>query len=85
MSLPTDYKQIADTYGPGAFCSFVHLYQPHATTPCTSITGSMPSTIRTQLQHNRDGGRRATRQDIALSLPGQDCAAAERAFAALRR
>ncbi|MGW9033762.1 hypothetical protein ACWGQ4_02320 [Streptomyces sp. NPDC055721] len=56
MSLPTDYKQIADTYGPGAFCSIIHLYHPHASTPWTSITGSMPSTIRTQLQHDRDSG-----------------------------
>ena len=56
MPLPTDYKQIADTYGPGAFCDFLHLYHPHATTPWTSITGSMPDTIRAQLQHDRDGG-----------------------------
>ncbi|MEU2245214.1 hypothetical protein ABZ572_38205, partial [Streptomyces sp. NPDC018338] len=33
MPLPTDYKQIADTCGPGAFCGFLHLYHPHATTP----------------------------------------------------
>ncbi|MEU8765018.1 histone-like nucleoid-structuring protein Lsr2 [Streptomyces sp. NPDC048659] len=53
MPLPTDYKQIADTYGPGTFCGFIHLYHPHAHTPWTSLTGPMPTTIRAQLQQER--------------------------------
>ncbi|MFE5592943.1 histone-like nucleoid-structuring protein Lsr2 [Streptomyces sp. NPDC056549] len=56
MQLPTDYKQIADTYGPGAFCGFLHLYHPYAPTQWTSLTGPMSATIRTQLQHDRDSG-----------------------------
>ncbi|MBB4986476.1 MULTISPECIES: Lsr2 family DNA-binding protein [Streptomyces] len=56
MPLPTDYKQIADAYGPGAFCGFLHLYHPHAPTRWTSLTGPMPATIRTQLHHDRDSG-----------------------------
>lgn len=51
MPLPADYKQIADTYGPGTFCGFLHLYHPRAHTPWTSLTGPMPSTIRAQLQN----------------------------------
>ncbi|MFI1815140.1 histone-like nucleoid-structuring protein Lsr2 [Streptomyces sp. NPDC020422] len=54
MPLPTDYKQIADTYGPGTFCGFLHLYHPHAHTTWTSLTGPMPSTIRAQLQQEHE-------------------------------
>ncbi|MFE0699712.1 hypothetical protein [Streptomyces sp. NPDC058872] len=54
--LPTDYRQIADAYGPGSFCDFLHLYHPHAPTRWTNLTGPMPATIRTQLQHDRDNG-----------------------------
>ncbi|MGW5779857.1 Lsr2 family DNA-binding protein [Streptomyces sp. NPDC003863] len=54
MSLPADYKQISDTYGPGTFCGFLHLYHPHAHTSWTSLTGPMPSTIRTQLQREHE-------------------------------
>ncbi|MGW1117414.1 Lsr2 family DNA-binding protein [Streptomyces tanashiensis] len=56
MPLPADYKQISDTYGPGTFCGFLHLYHPHAHTPWTSLTGPMPSTIRAQLQTGHEQG-----------------------------
>ncbi|MER8002750.1 histone-like nucleoid-structuring protein Lsr2 [Streptomyces sp. NPDC095613] len=53
ISLPDDYKQIADIYGPGAFCGFLHLYHPQAPTEWTDLTGPMPATIRRQLQVDR--------------------------------
>ncbi|MFE2562053.1 histone-like nucleoid-structuring protein Lsr2 [Streptomyces sp. NPDC059352] len=56
MRLPADYKQISDTYGPGTFCGFLHLYHPHAHTSWTSLIGPMPSTIRTQLQREHEQG-----------------------------
>jgi hypothetical protein len=61
MPLPTDYKQISDTYGPGTFCGFLHLYYPHPHTSWTNLTGPMPSTIRTQLHTDHE--------QAALMLP----------------
>ncbi|MEU6882889.1 histone-like nucleoid-structuring protein Lsr2 [Streptomyces sp. NPDC046712] len=56
MPLPRDYKQLADAYGPGAFCGFLSFYHPLAPTEWVDLTGPMPSRIRQQLQQDRDGG-----------------------------
>ncbi|MEU5983410.1 histone-like nucleoid-structuring protein Lsr2 [Streptomyces sp. NPDC047434] len=56
MPLPSDYKRLADAYGPGAFCGFLHLYHPLAPTEWVNLTGPMPGTIRNQLQRDRDRG-----------------------------
>ncbi|MFF9870549.1 SMI1/KNR4 family protein, partial [Streptomyces sp. NPDC013953] len=52
MRLPADYKQLASTYGPGAFCDFLHIYHPHSPTPWANLTGPMPTTVREQLRHD---------------------------------
>ncbi|GGR41615.1 Lsr2 family DNA-binding protein [Streptomyces roseolus] len=54
--LPDDYKQLADTYGPGAFCDFVRLYHPHGPTEWVDLTGPMPARLRGQLETDRAGG-----------------------------
>ncbi|MEE1798154.1 Lsr2 family protein [Streptomyces sp. JV176] len=54
MRLPADYKEIADTYGPGVFCGYLHLYHPHGQTPWVNLTGPMPATLRTQLEETPD-------------------------------
>ncbi|MFD3565935.1 histone-like nucleoid-structuring protein Lsr2 [Streptomyces sp. NPDC058667] len=56
MRLPSDYKQLADAYGPGSFCGFLHLYHPLAPTDWVNLTGPTPTTIRRQLQHDHDSG-----------------------------
>ncbi|MEU3400829.1 Lsr2 family DNA-binding protein [Streptomyces filamentosus] len=52
--LPGDYKQLADTYGPGAFCNFIHLYHPHGPTEWVDLTGPMPARLRRQLVTDRN-------------------------------
>ncbi|MEU3605678.1 histone-like nucleoid-structuring protein Lsr2 [Streptomyces sp. NPDC035033] len=54
--LPDDYKQLTDTYGPGVFCDFVHLYHPHGATEWVDLTGPMPARLRRQLVADRDSG-----------------------------
>ncbi|MGA5069207.1 Lsr2 family DNA-binding protein [Streptomyces exfoliatus] len=63
MPLPADYKQLADAYGPGSFCGFLHLYHPLAPTEWVDLTGPMPATIRRQLQHDHDTGTHAVPYD----------------------
>ncbi|GHF40817.1 hypothetical protein GCM10010218_22790 [Streptomyces mashuensis] len=69
MPLPADYKQLADAYGPGEFCGFIHLYHPHAPTPWVNLTGPMPTTIRQQLQHDHDSGTRPAPHDPQHLFP----------------
>lgn len=54
MRLPEDYRELASTYGPGTFCGFIHVYHPCGATRWVDLTGSMPTTIREQLQHALD-------------------------------
>ncbi|MFF9870548.1 SMI1/KNR4 family protein, partial [Streptomyces sp. NPDC013953] len=56
MRLPTDYKQLASAYGPGAFCDFLHICHPHSPTPWANLTGPMPTTLREQLHSGHDHG-----------------------------
>ncbi|MDQ0946051.1 histone-like nucleoid-structuring protein Lsr2 [Streptomyces sp. V1I1] len=56
MRLPDDYKQMATTYGPGAFCGFINIYHPHGATEWVNLTGPMPATIRAQLEQGHDRG-----------------------------
>lgn len=56
LRLPQDYKDLAATYGPGAFCGFIRIYHPLGATQWVNLTGSMPATIRAQLQHALDRG-----------------------------
>nr|WP_203674808.1 MULTISPECIES: histone-like nucleoid-structuring protein Lsr2 [unclassified Streptomyces] len=53
MRLPGDYKELASSYGPGAFCGFIHLYHPLGFTEWVNLTGPMPARIRGQLQQER--------------------------------
>ncbi|MFF7730838.1 histone-like nucleoid-structuring protein Lsr2 [Streptomyces sp. NPDC008001] len=69
MPLPDDYKQLADAYGPGTFCGFLHLYHPHAPTQWVDLTGPMPATIRQQLQHDRDRGTHPVPHDPRHLFP----------------
>ncbi|MEU6878906.1 histone-like nucleoid-structuring protein Lsr2 [Streptomyces sp. NPDC046712] len=69
LALPADYEQIADTYGPGAFCGFLRLYHPHAPTQWINLTGPMPSTIRTQLQAELETGTYPVPIDPQQLLP----------------
>ncbi|MGP4004643.1 Lsr2 family DNA-binding protein [Streptomyces sp. 8N706] len=56
MRLPSDYKQLASTYGPGAFCDFIRIYHPHGATQWVDLTGPMPATLREELKQDRDHG-----------------------------
>ncbi|MGW8782272.1 Lsr2 family DNA-binding protein [Streptomyces sp. NPDC055796] len=56
MTLPTDYKQLADHYGPGAFCTYIHIYHPHGPTEFVNLTGPMPARIRAYLRKDFDQG-----------------------------
>ncbi|MEU8538945.1 histone-like nucleoid-structuring protein Lsr2 [Streptomyces sp. NPDC048717] len=54
--LPDDYKRLADTYGPGAFCGFVHLFHPYGATEAVDLTGPAPARLRARLRADRDSG-----------------------------
>ncbi|MFJ3786847.1 histone-like nucleoid-structuring protein Lsr2 [Streptomyces sp. NPDC090093] len=54
--LPDDYKQLADTYGPGAFNGFIRLYHPHGPTEWVDLTGPMPARLRSQLETDQASG-----------------------------
>ncbi|WMX43599.1 hypothetical protein [Streptomyces roseicoloratus] len=69
MPLPADYKQLADTYGPGAFSGFLHVYHPQAPTEPADLTGRMPATIRRQLQHDHDSGTHSVPHDLHQLFP----------------
>ncbi|MEU1800422.1 histone-like nucleoid-structuring protein Lsr2 [Streptomyces sp. NPDC019937] len=56
LRLPTDYKQLAGTYGTGRFADFLHVYHPHGHTEYVDLTGPMPARIREQLQLDYDRG-----------------------------
>ncbi|MEU2113867.1 histone-like nucleoid-structuring protein Lsr2 [Streptomyces sp. NPDC019507] len=56
--LPQDYKQLVTTYGPGQFCDFLTLYQPHAPSEWADLTGPMPARLRTQIEEVRQAARR---------------------------
>jgi hypothetical protein len=56
MRLPADYMQLADTYGPGRFADFLHVYHPHGRTEYVDLTGPMPGRVRAQLQLDYDQG-----------------------------
>ncbi|MGW6563303.1 Lsr2 family DNA-binding protein [Streptomyces hydrogenans] len=55
--LPTDYKQLVDTYGPGSFCDFLHLSTPHRNKEAVDLTGPMPARLRGQLAKDLDSGK----------------------------
>ncbi|MER6031017.1 histone-like nucleoid-structuring protein Lsr2 [Streptomyces sp. NPDC001851] len=55
--LPEDYKQLAATYGPGAFAGFIRIFHPHGITEWVNLTGSVPTTMQEQLQRDRAAGR----------------------------
>ncbi|GHE28041.1 Lsr2 family DNA-binding protein [Streptomyces hydrogenans] len=55
--LPTDYKQLVDTYGPGSFCDFLHLSTPHRSKEAVDLTGPMPARLRGQLAKDLDSGK----------------------------
>lgn len=57
LRLPDDYKHLASTYGPGAFCDFLRIYHPHAPTPWANLTGPMPAALRDQFTQDRDQDR----------------------------
>ncbi|MGY3200270.1 Lsr2 family DNA-binding protein [Streptomyces sp. TE5632] len=56
MSLPQDYKQLADRYGPGTFNDYLHLFHPNGVTEFVNLTGPMPGRIRAQLRKDHDQG-----------------------------
>ncbi|RSS79420.1 hypothetical protein EF918_17475 [Streptomyces sp. WAC06614] len=57
MALPTDYKQLADTYGPGRFNDYLAVFHPHGVSQYVNLTGPMPSRIRGQLREQAQQGR----------------------------
>ncbi|MFB7374709.1 histone-like nucleoid-structuring protein Lsr2 [Streptomyces sp. NPDC056222] len=63
IRLPRDYKNLADTYGPGAFCRFLHVYHPLGATQWVALTGPMPATLRRLLEDIRARDARLVRYD----------------------
>ncbi|WP_330334491.1 Lsr2 family protein [Streptomyces sp. NBC_00536] len=55
MPLPSDYKALAATYGPGRYADYLSVYHPHGVTEWVRLTGPMPARIRGQLQQDHDG------------------------------
>ncbi|MGW8359051.1 SMI1/KNR4 family protein [Streptomyces wedmorensis] len=55
--LPQDYKEPITTYGPGQFCGFITLYQPHAPSEWADLTGPMPARLRGQIEEVRQAAR----------------------------
>ncbi|WP_448316656.1 Lsr2 family DNA-binding protein, partial [Streptomyces sp. CO7] len=56
MTLPQDYKDLADLYGPGTFDDYLSPYHPHGVTEFVNLTGPMPGRIREQLRRDRERG-----------------------------
>ncbi|MFJ3926264.1 histone-like nucleoid-structuring protein Lsr2 [Streptomyces sp. NPDC090022] len=56
MALPTDYKLLADTYGPGRFNDYLAVFHPHGVTEYVNLTGPMPARIRGQLREQARRG-----------------------------
>ncbi|MFI8252041.1 Lsr2 family DNA-binding protein [Streptomyces filamentosus] len=59
--LPQDYKELVTAYGPGQFSGFITLYQPHAPSEWTDLTGPMPARLRGQIEEVRRAARRPWR------------------------
>ncbi|MEU6868930.1 histone-like nucleoid-structuring protein Lsr2 [Streptomyces sp. NPDC046876] len=57
MPLPADYKQLAETYGPGRFNNYLGVFHPHGVTEYVNLTGPMPARIRGQLHQQARQGR----------------------------
>lgn len=57
FGLPGDYKAIVDTYGPGCFGAFIHLYQPNASLPAINLQQQLRDAIWA-LQELKRGGER---------------------------
>ncbi|MFG2815846.1 histone-like nucleoid-structuring protein Lsr2 [Streptomyces sp. NPDC048410] len=55
--LPQDYKDLITAYGPGQFCGFITLYQPHAPSEWADLTGPMPARLRGQIEQVRQTAR----------------------------
>ncbi|MFI5666359.1 histone-like nucleoid-structuring protein Lsr2 [Streptomyces sp. NPDC051704] len=56
MALPTGYKQLAEHYGPGAFCDYIHVHHPHGPTEFVHLTGPVPARVRAYLRKDFDQG-----------------------------
>ncbi|MEU2510139.1 SMI1/KNR4 family protein [Streptomyces sp. NPDC007863] len=56
-ALPQDYKELITTYGPGQFCGFITLYQPHAPSEWADLTGPMPACLRGQIEEVQRAAR----------------------------
>ncbi|MEW2418114.1 histone-like nucleoid-structuring protein Lsr2 [Streptomyces sp. NPDC046866] len=57
MPLPADYKQLAETYGPGRFNNYLSVFHPHGVTEYVNVSGRMPACIRGQLHQQARQGR----------------------------
>ncbi|MFD7026430.1 histone-like nucleoid-structuring protein Lsr2 [Streptomyces sp. NPDC059917] len=55
--LPQDYKDLVDRYGPGQFCGFISLYQPHGAGQWADLTGPMPARLRERIEEVRGSAR----------------------------
>ncbi|MFE5594213.1 histone-like nucleoid-structuring protein Lsr2 [Streptomyces sp. NPDC056549] len=55
--LPQDYKELITTYGPGQFCGFITLYQPHAPSDWADLNGPIPVRLRGQIEEVRQAAR----------------------------
>ncbi|URN15916.1 MULTISPECIES: Lsr2 family DNA-binding protein [Streptomyces] len=56
MSLPQDYKELADRYGPGDFCDYLGVFHPHGATEFSHLTGPVPGRVRAYLRKDYDQG-----------------------------
>ncbi|MEV4943848.1 Lsr2 family DNA-binding protein [Streptomyces zaomyceticus] len=56
-SLPQDYKELVTAYGPGRFCGFITLYQPHSPSAWIDLTGPLPARLRGQIEEVRQAAR----------------------------
>ncbi|MFG2899775.1 histone-like nucleoid-structuring protein Lsr2 [Streptomyces zaomyceticus] len=55
--LPEDYEELITTYGPGRFCGFITLYQPHSASAWINLTGPLPARLRGQIEEVRQASR----------------------------
>ncbi|WP_330237478.1 Lsr2 family DNA-binding protein [Streptomyces sp. NBC_00525] len=55
--MPQDYKELITAYGPGQFCGFITLYQPHAPSEWADLTGPVPTRLRGQIEEVRQAAR----------------------------
>ncbi|MCP9985328.1 Lsr2 family protein [Streptomyces sudanensis] len=52
--LPQDYKELADPYGPDAFCDYLGIFHPHGTTESSHLTDPVPERARAHLRKDHD-------------------------------